>query len=108
MKAHRALAWMGESVRRSLARVERVPGHSQRAVRARYVDLSGRVARSVAALNAASERGSPLPWYEVVALLATVYRLEKELNDANEERDRLIRQQQEQPAAENRTACCIL
>lgn len=114
MKAHRALTWMDESVRRSLARVDRVPDHSQRAVRTRYTNLSRRVTRSAAALNAMAKRkASPsLPWLEVVALLATIYRLEKELNDANEEHDQLIHQQQEQQqqqsAAENRTHCCML
>lgn len=98
MKAHRAVARMVASVRKSLDRLDRVYGGGRRAVEARYENLDRAMARSLVALKAAATRCaggeetlSPPPLPEVAVLLAGAYRLEKELVEADEERDRLMR-----------------
>lgn len=90
----RALARMRVAVLRSIKSLihDRVPTRSRRAMESRYADLLRRVKQTLAAVEAATvaadECTSPTP--KAAVLLADVYRLENELNDANNERDRLV------------------
>lgn len=97
-KSRRALTRMRVSALRSIKSLirDRVPARSRKTVETRYAGLLKRISLALAAVEAAAvengcaSRSSSTSSVPVVAaLLADVYRLEKELNDADEERDRL-------------------
>lgn len=94
-KSRRALARMRVSALRSIKSLirDRVPARSRKTVETRYAGVLKRISLALAAVEAAAvennctNHSSSVP--AVAALLAEVYRLEKELNDADEERDKL-------------------
>lgn len=105
-RGHKALLRMRVAVLRSIKSLarDRVPAHSRRAMEKRYADLVRRVSMATMAMDAAvadadgdggcptaagqTGRAALVP--DAVFLLAGVYRLEKDLNDVAQERDRLV------------------